>query len=299
MNQDFELSILVCTYNRLDILGDCLRSIQKQDYEERKVEVIVVNNYPSDNQRIEVLLKEFPSFRLIYQPSPGLSKARNIGIANSLGRWIGFIDDDAILPAGFIEKALEIIEEDKFDCFGGGIASWWRYGRPRWLSEDYGSKPKILTHRGQLINQQFNWGSNIFIRKVALDDVGGFPENIGMKGNKIGYAAENLVQIKLRAKGYILGFDPTLEVDHLVNKHKLRLKWHIKSAYATARDGRDVYPIDYTLSGYCKTLRRLIAAPIKGIFQLASTNYYWENWILDTCIPWAQLLGKLRSAVKS
>ena len=276
---------------------DCIQSIENQEAKEELggYEVFIVNNYPKDQKELDEKLSYKDSVILTLKREPGLSKARNHGIQLAKGKWIAFIDDDAILPQGFIGRALDIIKEDRFDCFGGGIASWWRYGQPRWLDESFGSKPQLLNHRGELSKEQYNWGSNIFIKQAPLKAVGGFPEDIGMKGSKIGYAAENIVQIELRKKGYIIGFDPTLSLNHLVNANKLKLSWHIKATYATARDGKRVYPEDYTLKGYFKTIKRIITAPIKGIFKMFQTHYYWENYLLEIVNPWAQLSGKIRA----
>ncbi len=291
------LSIVICTYDRVDILYDCIASIYKSigDRYQDQCEVIIVNNHPDSQESLLEVLSPFVSLKIITESSPGLSMARNAGIRQAKNPWIAFIDDDALVPEDYISRAMDIIEYESYDCFGGHIKSWWKYPRPRWLDDSFGSKPALRTQRDILQNEEYNWGSNIVIKKAALDDIGGFPTHIGMKGKKIGYAAENIVQDQLRAKGYTIGYDPKLSIDHLVLPAKLKLSWHIRSAYATARDGREVFPDDYTLLGYLKTIRRIIAAPVKGLFKLTKTGYFWENWVLESLKPWAQLVGKMRS----
>ncbi len=289
------LSIVICTYDRLEILQDCLSSVRAQEgVSTDDYELIIVNNYADQDDLLRRDLSLAANWKVITVPSPGLSIARNAGIAIAKGEWIGFVDDDALMPSDFLRQAKSIIDTKEYDCFGGDIRSWWKYPRPRWLVEDYGNKPRLSEHRITL-TEGYNWGSNIFIKKDALKHIGGFPEYIGMKGKKIGYAAENIVQQKLREQDYSIGYDPDFYIDHLVHSDKLKMSWHIKAAYATARDGRSIYPIDYTFSGFAKTLRRIIAAPIKGFFSLPKSDYYWQNWYLDSVIPWAQLIGKLRA----
>jgi hypothetical protein len=193
--------------------------------------------------------------------------------------------------------ALTAIRQDKYHCFGGSIVSWWKYDRPRWLSPDFGSLPYLSQHE-IILDKAFLWGSNLFIRRDVLLEIGRFPYNVGMFGKKIGYGAETLVQQALRDKGYLIGYIPELLVHHLVNKYKLKLRWHLLSAYATARDGKYVFPQDYELKGILKTLRRLVAAPIKGLYRwITSPQYYWENWLLDSLKPWFILYGKLEAIV--
>ena len=292
------LTLLICTYNRVELLADCLKSVVESISKGGldQVEVLIVNNHESSlSQVTEVInLLNWP-ISIIQEDIAGLSHARNTGIAHVKDAWIGFVDDDALISPSYLTTALDIIRENKYDCFGGHIKSWWKYPRPRWLSPDFGSKPILRAKRDSINSEEYNWGSNIFIKKAALNDIGGFPTYIGMKGNKIGYAAENIVQDQLRARGYLIGYDPKLSINHLVLPAKLKLLWHIRSAYATARDGREVFPDDYTLSGFLKTTKRIIAAPFKGLFSLTQTEYYWENWVLDAVIPWAQLIGKINT----
>ncbi len=296
-----KLSLIICTYNRVELLRDCISSIQQALYSipSEVYEVLVVNNHPDTQQQLTSDLADLTDVKIIVEPTAGLSVARNTGVHNASGLWLGFLDDDAIVPKDFVNRALEIIDLKDFDCFGGGIDSWWKYPKPRWMSPDYGSKPTLRDDVGLLKENEYNWGSNIFIKSDALAEIGGFPSNIGMKGKHIGYAAENIVQDKMRAHGYLIGYDPKLSILHLVMKQKLSLSWQLRAAYATARDGYSIYPKDYQALGMLKTIRRMVGGPIKGIFHLFQPEYYWENWILDAITPWAQLIGKIRAHYKA
>lgn len=290
-----KLSLIICTYDRVELLQSCISSIMEavQPIPTDLYEIIVVNNHPESHTELISALAQHEDIRITRQPTAGLSLARNTGIQHATGDWLGFLDDDAIVPQDFVGRAIEIIDHHDFDCFGGGIDSWWKYPKPRWMSATYGSKPPLRPTVGLLNPNEYNWGSNILIRSEALEQIGGFPSNIGMKGKRIGYAAENIVQDKMRSYGYLIGYDPNLSILHLVGQAKLSLSWQIRAAYATARDGYTTFPQDYNATGLIKTCRRIVSAPIKGLFLLAQSEYYWENWVLDTLIPWAQILGKL------
>jgi len=230
-------------------------------------------------------------------PKPGLSLARNAAIHKSNATWLAFLDDDARVPEDYISKIHSIIEEAKFDCFGGGIRSWWYYGRPKWLDESFGSKPDLSNYRS-VISEGFNWGSNIVIKKNALEDVGGFPEYIGMKGEELGYSAENIVQIKLREKGYQIGYDPDLYINHVIAKQKLKLSWHVKAAYATGRDGKTVFPEQYGWKGMLKSAKQCVSRPAKGLLQwMTEAKFSWQRMYLEIMIPWALFVGKVRSLI--
>ena len=296
-----KLSLIICTYDRVELLKSCISSIFQalESISAGLCEVIVVNNHPDSHTALLSALAQYKDVKIIIEPTAGLSVARNTGIKHATGHWLGFLDDDAIVPQGFVGRAIEVIDHHEFDCFGGGIESWWKYPKPRWMSATYGSKPPLRTDVGSLKPNEYNWGSNILIKSDALASIGGFPNYIGMKGKHIGYAAENIVQDKMRASGYLIGYDPNLSILHLVGQAKLSLSWQIRAAYATARDGYTTYPQDYNAKGLIKTCRRIVAAPFKSLVLLGQSEYYWENWVLDTVIPWAQLLGKLAARRKA
>lgn len=295
IKDNVDVAIIICTYNREELLLDCIDSFIKQEDVSKKWRIIVVNNYVKDFSSETSKFLQANHCTVIHEPSPGLSKARNAGLKESMATWLGFVDDDAKVPSHFISQAFANIEQRKFDCFGGAIVSWWKYGQPRWLQDSFGSKPKLSETRITL-EEGYNWGSNIFIKRKALLDIGGFPERIGMQGNHIGYAAENIVQIALRKENYTIGYDPNLMLQHVVMPHKLKLSWHIKAAYAEGRDANDVFPNQYKAKGFFISLKKCVTQPIRGFFKwISEKDFYWENFVLTSCIPFANLTGKLRS----
>lgn len=298
MSQDkLLLSLIICTYDRTELLLDSVKSVLSQLIDRPEVELIIVNNCPSSPvpNELKETIKNHPNVIIVEEPLLGLSHARNKGIRCSRGLWCGFLDDDARISEGYLSLVIKTILEEKYDCFGGGIASWWRYDKPRWLSQDFGSKP-FLSPKEVLLDKDYLWGSNLIIKREVLLANDCFPTDVGMVGKKIGYGAETKVQKNLRDKGFKIGYIPELLIFHLVDYHKLKLSWHLTSAYATARDGKALFPEDYRLIGMVKTSRRLVAAPIKGFFHwITSSQYYWENWLLDSLKPWFILYGKFQA----
>lgn len=293
------LDIIICTYEREELLIDCLSSLIEQDVTTDLWNILIVNNSnrPFTDATVNHIA-QVSNATTIHEKKAGLSQARNTGIANSTSPWIAFLDDDAKVPTTYVSQIRSIIEQEDFDCFGGHINSWWRYGKPRWLDQSFGSKPILRKDRGEIIDQ-YNWGSNIVINRNALNVVGNFPNYIGMKGKKLGYAAENIVQINLREKGYKIGYDPNLYINHVVMPQKLQMMWHLKSAYSTGRDGKAVFKHQYGLRGFLKSLKNCISRPAKSKWKYATrSDFYWENLILESLKPYFLIAGKLRSLLK-
>lgn len=93
------ISVIVPVYNGELFLERCLDSILSQTY--NNLEIIVVNDGSTDLSAkiIDRYSKSDRRIVAIHQQNKGVSSARNMGIRNSSGEFIGFVDgDDEILP---------------------------------------------------------------------------------------------------------------------------------------------------------------------------------------------------------
>jgi len=78
------------TYNRPELLKRALESVGSQAYS--RFEAVVVNDAGND---VSEIVSEFPFARLVnHERNFGLSAARNTGINNAIGEYIGYLDDD-------------------------------------------------------------------------------------------------------------------------------------------------------------------------------------------------------------
>lgn len=105
------LSIIVPVYNRHDIVMETLHSIASQT--EENFDLIVVDNGSTDGS-YELLQREMPKFarnnmrtRLLRQPKPGASCARNMGLRAVETDWTLFFDSDDIMLPGHIHRFME------------------------------------------------------------------------------------------------------------------------------------------------------------------------------------------------
>lgn len=98
------VSIVICTYNRADLLARCLDYLQYQTCS--NFEVIVING-PSTDNTLEVINQYKNSIKFNQNPAKNLSISRNLGIALATGDIIGFIDDDALPFDHWVETILK------------------------------------------------------------------------------------------------------------------------------------------------------------------------------------------------
>ncbi len=94
------ISVVIPTFNRAGVLERAIDSVLAQDF--RDFELIVVDDGSTDSSRElleKVVNREKGRVRCFFQENRGVSSARNLGIRNSFGEWVAFLDsDDEWLP---------------------------------------------------------------------------------------------------------------------------------------------------------------------------------------------------------
>ncbi|MBF0554502.1 MAG: glycosyltransferase family 2 protein [Nitrospirae bacterium] len=122
-------SIIIPTYNNVNVLKDCLDSILANTDLFNK-EVIVVANGCTDGTRD--FLKSTPKeIRLDWHNDPlGYVGAVNTGLHKASGEYIVLLNDDIVmLDNNWFPMLLRPFEEN-VDCGITGPSKWWRFGYP-------------------------------------------------------------------------------------------------------------------------------------------------------------------------
>ncbi|MEM9830574.1 MAG: glycosyltransferase family 2 protein [Bacteroidota bacterium] len=297
------ITIIICTYNRANILSDCLQSLVEQTCDPSLFEVLIVDNNSTDEtpQIARQYTEQYTHFQLVKEELQGLSHARNQGYQEANTPWVSYVDDDAKAYPNYAERAIWTIQNFDFDCFGGTYYAWHKYGKPSWLPDNYGTKSLIQEEVG-IMEKGFASGGVIVFKKSVLEALGGFPTHLGMTGNKISYGEEIYLQTQMRSQGYILGFDPELKIDHLVAKYKLKLWWHVKSSFRKGETSWETFEhsvknkkLTYIGKKALYTLRDNIKSHTP---RLTKTSYSWQHWVMDVINPLAKELGRLWGAYR-
>jgi hypothetical protein len=121
-----DVSIVIPTYRRPELLARTLAGCQaQQGIENEHVEIVVVDNDPAQSARGPVDAAAAQSgaiaVRYVAEPRPGISHARNTGVAHAAGRYIAFIDDDEEAPPGWLAAFLETIRRTGADLAVGPV----------------------------------------------------------------------------------------------------------------------------------------------------------------------------------
>lgn len=120
-----EISLLIPVYNSQDSLEACISSIYESDYPNDKIRIFLVNNQGQDNSFnvFAECQKKFPELMMQWlNAKQGKSKALNLALFNSDGKYIIHIDSDGILEKTALTNMVNKFEADlSIDCMTGAI----------------------------------------------------------------------------------------------------------------------------------------------------------------------------------
>jgi GT2 family glycosyltransferase len=240
------LSVIVCTYDRYDVLPNAIDSLLRQQLEAGSLEVIVVDNSPDQENaaRFRARFAQTPGVTYLLEPTPGLSHARNIGTAHARAGLIAFIDDDAIAAPDWAAHMLCAFETfaERAGVVGGRVLPHWIGARPPWLGDDllgylsildWGERTRPLRPHEWLV------GCNIAFDKQVLSSVGGFSRALGRIGAGLALLSSEEVEVteKIHRAGRVPVYCPEALVHHVIDPSRLTRTWfRRRSAWQAVSD---------------------------------------------------------------
>jgi len=230
------ISAVVCTLNRAAYLAKAVESLVNQTCPKDHFEIIVVDNGSTDNTK-EVVQQFSQSalIRYIHEPIKGLSQARNTGWQAASGKYVAYLDDDAIAHPRWLEKMLKAFETVKPApaSVGGKVFPIWEAERPAWLTDrmlsayaivDWGNRAKFLKPS----SPEHHVGCNVAYSREVLEACGGFNVNLGRKGKNLLSNDENLIRKYIDSHGLGIYYDPEILVEHLVPKERVTRRFMLR-----------------------------------------------------------------------
>ena len=217
------VTVVVTTCRRPEALARCLRSILASEYEE--FEVIVVENRPGSSATSWMLAEEFPDHprvRYVDEPWPGLSRARNAGLALADGELVAFTDDDVLVEPGWLARCVAGFErsEDVACVTGLILPPGLESDDERFLEQIIGVG-KGFQRRIYRLGQAQDWylslllapgmvgsGANTVLRADVARELGGFDVSLGAGTRAGGGEALDLYVRVLRA-GRAVAHEPS------------------------------------------------------------------------------------------
>ncbi len=105
------VSVIVPVYNILDCLERCVDSLLAQTY--KKMEILLVDDGSTDGTGTlcDQLAEKDSRIRVFHKENGGSSSARNLGILQARGGYLGFVDSDDYVEPDMYERLLEVLRQ--------------------------------------------------------------------------------------------------------------------------------------------------------------------------------------------
>jgi len=293
-----QLTIAICTHNRANILKLTLPYLI--DYWQDGVELLLIDNASTDNTKVVFEKMSIKNARYIYEPQIGLSIARNRAIQEAQSNWIIFLDDDAKILPDTISKAIELTNKySDYGMIGGVYTPWYIDEKPKWIPDSFGSNlPNFDEFRdSKSVDDILPTGNIMLLNKQVIKIIGQFMENLGMKGENIGYGEETDIAIKAINHNIKVGIEPNWRIEHLVASYKFKLSWQLNAIieHGKADEKIENSNILYRIFMFLKSILGLLIKkiPIDTYKLFRYINYKWQNFIFDSLKPTLYYWGRL------
>ena len=175
-----KVSVCILNYNRCDELRKSLAKV----FEEGDIwrEVIVVDNASTDGT-IKMLKSEYPKVEVVVlKENVGISGA-TFGWVKAKGSWILALDDDSYPVLETLDPVFLAMST------GLKVAAIGLSVKKSWNSDDH------KFHGSQYFERGFGFsGAGVLLNKKALEDVGGYGENLFLFTNELDWSARALLR---------------------------------------------------------------------------------------------------------
>lgn len=298
----FQLSVVVCTYNRAEMLSNALESLVQQTLDKCLYEIIVVDNASSDAtpEVLRNLRTRYGEWNIVLarEDRLGLGYGRNAGVRAARGTYVAFMDDDARADKDWLKLALGCFEYVKPRPFvvGGPILPFYESPKPAWFKDEYeirtwGQKPRFLKQ-----GESFS-GSNIIFNKDIIEKYGGFDVHVGMKGPHLSVGEETNLFEKIwkhHGNASVFYYLPHLMIFHAVPDYKMTVSYQLKRAFVGGQSCCFNGAVPFL--GRSKYLLKIIFSLAKLCLLLLvrlRCHSACQNWAVESFAPILSEMGRL------
>ncbi|MFX0132121.1 MAG: glycosyltransferase family 2 protein [Candidatus Hodarchaeota archaeon] len=225
---DLKVSIIIVTYNSINHIEECIKSILKQNF---AYEILIVDNNSKDGT-VEFIKKNFPFITIIEnKKNIGMGSGNNLGVKYAAGDFIVILNDDTIVESNWLRNLIrplkntsKIITTPKILLYdglkintSGNINHFTGLGFVRGLGKKRNAYSKYEYVSGLS-------GCCFALRKQDYLELNGFDEKLFM------YAEDTELSWRALLKNFKILYVPTSLV-----RHDYELKVTVKKLYYLER----------------------------------------------------------------
>lgn len=188
-----QTSVIICTYNRANLLRRALDALARQTISPDQYELIVIDDGSQDDTPgvCTMMSNKLPNLKYFFMGNNvGNASARNAGIKKASGYYILFIDDDCIPDEDWIEKMLYALRQEPI--VAGAVKS--THSNYYKLCHNIAQFHEFMPWK-KPGHTEFLAGANMGFQRPVFEEFRGFKEGTG-------YAEDMEFILRARQKGY-------------------------------------------------------------------------------------------------
>lgn len=217
------ISIITVNYNGLALTVELLNSIRRLDY--KNVEVFVVDNASKDNPQ-NFLIDNYPELNVISSSvNLGFAGGNNLAITEAKGHYLFFVNNDAEIATGCLEKLVSLMEENPRIGAVSPMLCYYNDNpaqKPDLIQYVGATQVHALTARNRIIGEKeidkgqfpkpqqtaYAHGAAMLVRKEVITHVGMMFEDFFLYYEELDWCE------RIRKKGYEIWVEPRAKVYH-------------------------------------------------------------------------------------
>ena len=174
LEEEYGVSIIMPTYNRINIIGRAIDSVLKQTYD--NYELIIIDDGSNDDTETLITKKygeyiENGKIKYLKQENHGVNIARNRGLASAQHNIIAYLDSDNYWLDTYLEEMVYALVDNRCNTAYAAMDVDDKHRNRKFIRE-------TKYNRNELLNDNFI-DLNIFVHKKFLyDQLGGFNESL-------------------------------------------------------------------------------------------------------------------------
>jgi hypothetical protein len=228
------VTAVVVSWNTVDLLDECLRSLRKHSGASR-LDVVVVDNGSHDGSA-ELVRRRWPDVQLVANAeNRGYQAANNQGVRLATGEHVLLINADAMLMPGCLDRLVARMATDPTAAvvgprlvYGDGSFQRWTAGRlpsPASAAVSFLGADRLWPHAGIWLGRDVReafrpaWVSSacMLVRRAALDDTGLMDERFFAYMDDVDLCA------RAGAAGWSVWYEPAATATHLMGQSTKRV----------------------------------------------------------------------------
>ncbi|ERT04733.1 glycosyl transferase 2 family protein [Lyngbya aestuarii BL J] len=276
-DKQIDVSVILCTYNRISMLEEALQSILNQEFD-GAVKIILIDDNSSDGTS-EIISHKYPEVCLIsLKDNVGPYVARNRGLSEAKGKYIAFLDSDDLWQPKYLVTQILALEGQARSFSVSAIIQWDTVKDSKILRLQKPDLQKFTSPiHSLLVRSSFIYSpSSVVLRREVFEEIGLFDESYRIGSDQEFYS-----------RCLIYGYQPIFTEQPLVivRKHNQGQQTDVNaSTIKERRQGRifyleKLYPMLENQQQELLPLNRLYAEIYSTAARDFFKNKYYFNWL--------------------